>query len=55
MNHAAGPIEPDLSKLDFSVVRFRQQHEAFTDPKMLGKRLSNEGHGFSRAVNGLRA
>src|ERR1700761_4561326 len=25
--------------------------EAFTDPKKLGKRLSNEGHGFSRAVN----
>jgi hypothetical protein len=29
--------------------------EAFTDPKRLGKRLSNEGHGFSRAVNSLRA
>jgi hypothetical protein len=29
--------------------------EAFTDPKRLGKRLSNEGHGFSRAVKGLRA
>jgi hypothetical protein len=28
--------------------------EAFTDPKRLGKRLSNEGHGFSRAVKGLR-
>jgi hypothetical protein len=26
-------------------------HEAFTDPKGLGKRLSNEGHGFSRAAN----
>jgi hypothetical protein len=23
----------------------------FTDPKTLGTRLSNEGHGFSRAVN----
>jgi hypothetical protein len=29
-------------------------HEAFIDPKRLGKRLSNEGHGFSRAVKGLR-
>jgi hypothetical protein len=28
--------------------------EAFTDPKRLGKRLSNEGHGFSRAVKALR-
>ena len=25
--------------------------EALTDPKRLGKRLSNEGHGFSRAVS----
>jgi len=25
----------------------------FPDPKRLGKSLSNEGHGFSRAVNGL--
>jgi len=30
-------------------------HEAFTDPKSLGKRLSNEGHGFSRAANSLCA
>jgi hypothetical protein len=29
--------------------------EAFADLKSLGERLSNEGHGFSRAVNGLRA
>src|ERR1700733_8255306 len=29
-------------------------NEAFTDQKRLGKRLSDEGHGFSRAVNSLR-
>ena len=28
-------------------------NEAFTDPEGL-ERLSNEGHGFSRAVDGLR-
>jgi hypothetical protein len=32
----------------------RTAREAFPDPKMLGKRLSNEGHEFSRAVKGQR-
>jgi hypothetical protein len=27
--------------------------EIFPDPKRLGKKLPNEGHGFSRAVNSL--
>jgi hypothetical protein len=39
-----GYSRPDLSKLDFSDGRFRQHR------KSLVERLSNEGHGFSRAV-----
>jgi hypothetical protein len=45
-----GHIESDLSKLDFSVGQFdqRMKHSlALRD----WERLSNGGHGFSRAVN----
>jgi hypothetical protein len=45
-------MEPDLSKLDFQLANL-DGHESFADPKRLRKRPSNEGHGFSRAVNGL--
>jgi hypothetical protein len=42
----------DLSKLDFSVGEFGQHMK----PSLtLEGRLSNEGHGFTRAINGLRA
>jgi hypothetical protein len=51
---------PD-GRLNFSLVQIRfcgwpiwTAHEAFTDPESFWKRLSNEGHGFSRAVK-LRA
>jgi hypothetical protein len=36
-------------QIRFSVGQFGQQRRGW------GTRLSNEGHGFSRAVNGLRA
>src|SRR5579859_7402219 len=39
-----------LSKLGFSVGPIWTGHKAFADPKAPGKRQSNEGHGFSRAV-----
>ena len=43
-------LPPVLSKLTFLGWPIWPAHEAFTDPKTLGKRLSNEGHGFSRAA-----
>jgi hypothetical protein len=41
----------DLSKLDFSNWPIWPAQEAFGDPKSPGNKPSNEGHGFSRAVN----
>ena len=41
----------DLSKLDPSHWPIWPVHEAFGDPKSPGHKPSNEGHGFSRAVN----
>jgi len=48
-------VEEEAVRLGFFSWPIGTAHEAFTDPKRLGKRLSNEGHGFSRAVKGLRA
>jgi len=41
----------DLSKLDLSHWPIWPVHEAFGDPKTQGHKPSNEGHGFSRAIN----
>jgi hypothetical protein len=41
----------ELYKLAFSSWPIWLAQEAFADPKSLGNRPSNEGHGFSRAVN----
>ena len=52
-------LRPGLSSGRFIQIRFFSwpiwtAHEALTDPKMLGKKLSNEGHGFSRVPMSLR-
>jgi hypothetical protein len=43
----------DLSKLTYKLAILCIA-ETVTDPKRLRKKLPNEGHGFSRAVNSLR-
>ncbi len=50
MKRREAHLKPCLLPMKFSAVS-----TGLTFIWPMGKRLSNEGHGFSRAVNGLRA
>jgi hypothetical protein len=40
-----------IAKLDFQTGQFGQRRKLVGDPKSPGNKPSDEGHGFSRAVN----